>query len=245
MHRNCWVSKFLFTTGALLLILSQETLAQSGNTHPVYWIRYQNQLTFNPSLNWTNEADNRRFFSPDVESQFIVHSRLHYKRGRWDYATGLSLSWAYAASPDKPVDRPVLEIRPVAEVSYEMPMAASRLIHRVRLDNRFFETEGEKNVFEESTYVARFRYRLQAIIPLKKTEDETKVTLKLADEIMLNHRRNSFDQNRISAACEFLLSKNISVEGGYIYIYQQRFGTDAFIKRHVLRFTVFHRIFLR
>jgi hypothetical protein len=88
------------------------------------------------------------------------------------------------------------------------------------------------------------RYRIQARIPLKKDDAGNIVnTLRLAEEIMLNHKENIFDQNRVYVSSEFALSKKLAVEFGYIYIYQQRFGTDQFLTRHVLRFSVLHRLF--
>src|SRR5688572_2017013 len=97
-------------------------IAQQKDSHGVHWIRYQNQLNFTPKIFWNNEFDNRRFINPDAQTQFIFHTRLHYKTGRWDYAGGISLSWAYASKPENPVQHAVMEARPVLEVSYEIPI---------------------------------------------------------------------------------------------------------------------------
>src|SRR5688500_19797864 len=104
----------------------------------LYWIRYQNQLLFSPKLYWTNEIDNRRFFSPDVQNQLIIHSRLHYKNKRWDFGGGLTLSWISAQKPELGYDHAVGEIRGVVEASYELPMGKIFFQNRIRLDNRFF-----------------------------------------------------------------------------------------------------------
>lgn len=228
----------------VLAILPFFSFAQQKQFQSIYWLRYQNQLIFSPKLYWNNEGDNRRFFNPDVQLQFIVHSRLHYKIKRWDLGGGLTFSWAYAQKPTAPISHPTQEIRPVAEVNYEMPLTGFKLMHRVRLDNRFFEEEKTESVFKNSIYVARFRYRLQATVPVITNEEKNKsVTLKIADEIMLNHRSNTFDQNRVYATVDFALSRYVTIETGYIYIYQQRFGRSDFFERHVLRFSLLHKIF--
>jgi hypothetical protein len=208
----------------------------------LYWLRYQAQFSFSPSLYWTNEGDNRRFFSPDVENQLIFHSRLHYKTGRWDFAGGLTLSFAYAQLPEQGYKTATTELRPVAELTHEFTLKKFTLQNRLRVDNRFFEVSEETSIWEDSRYVLRLRYRMQAKIPLKKSEEIDMVILRLAEEIMVNDRENFFDQNRIYVTSEFYLSKRFSLETGYIYIYQQRFGTENFFSRHVLRFSVFHRI---
>jgi hypothetical protein len=220
-------------------------LAQQKDSHAVQWIRYQNQLNFTPRIFWNNEIDNRRFINPDVQTQLIFHSRLHYKTGRWDYAGGLTLSWAYASRPENPVQHPVTEVRPVVEASYEIPFKKWFLQHRIRLDHRFIEEDKMETVFDDANYIMRFRYRLQARIPLHiDSKGIPLISLRLADEVMFNHRENIFDQNRIYATGEFVFNKKWSIEAGYIHIYQQRYTTDDFLQRHVLRISVLHKLFL-
>jgi hypothetical protein len=229
----------------LLCCLAIIGSAQGQNdTHAIHWIKYQNQLNFSPKLYWSNEIDNRRFINPDAQNQLIFHSRLHYKKGRWDYAGGLTLSWAYATFAEKPIKHPTLEARPVIEAGYEIPCRGFSLQQRIRIDNRFFEADKYETIFDGSTYVMRMRYRLQARIPMRKdTEGNPRTTLRIADEIMFNHRENLFDQNRIYFSSDWVVTKHWSVELGYVYIYQQRFGTEQFLQRHVLRFSLSHKLF--
>lgn len=215
------------------------------NQQSLYWLRYQNQLFFSPSFYWSNEIDNRRFFNPDVQNQLIFHSRLHFKKGNWDFATGLTFSSIFAQKPENGYDHTVIEIRPVAEVTHELPIGKFFFQNRLRLDNRFFEEDREKSIFEESIYVLRIRYRAQFRIPLKTNSEQlATITLRIADEVMFNHIKNTFDQNRIYATTDFYLSKKFTLETGYIYIFQQRFGEDEFFKRHVIRLSVLHKIML-
>ncbi|HEX6227049.1 MAG TPA: DUF2490 domain-containing protein [Chryseolinea sp.] len=231
---------------ALILCAALLSSAQRVVNHQsLYWLRYQNQLLFSEKLYWTNEIDNRRFFSPDVQHQLIIHSRLHYKVRRWDFAAGLTSSWAFAQKPEVGYDQAVNELRAVNEASYEFPLGEVFFQNRIRLDHRFFQEDPDKSVFEESYYVFRFRYRAQVRIPLWKDEaNNPRVTLRVADEIMLNNTANTFDQNRVYFSVDFRMSKNISLEPGYIYIYQQRFRTGEYFARNVIRFSFLHRIAL-
>ena len=156
------------------------------------------------------------------------------------------MSWIFAQKPELGYDHAVNEIRGVAEASYELPLGKMFFQNRIRLDNRFFQEDADKSVFEESFYVLRFRYRAQLRIPLKINEENNPmITLRIGDEIMFNHTSNTFDQNRIYVSAEFYLTKKLSLEPGYIYIFQQRFGTEEFFERHVARLSLFHRIALR
>jgi hypothetical protein len=231
---------------ALFILSSSTALSQRVVNHQsLYWIRYQNQLSFSPKIYWNNEIDNRRFFYPDVQNQFIFHSHLHFKKERWDFGAGLTLSWAFAQKPENGFNNVITEIRPVGEVSYELPLGKVSMQNRFRVDSRFLEEDGEKNVFKESVFVWRFRYRIQFKLPIIMNEENTPlVTLRVADEIMFNHIRNTFDQHRIYASADFFLTKKLSLEAGYIYIYQQRFGGEEFFQRNVLRFSVLHKVAL-
>lgn len=130
------------------------------------------------------------------------------------------------------------------EASHQFEAGKISVQNRLRIDHRFFQEDPAKNVFEESFYVMRFRYRAQVAIPLVSDHNKTLIGLRLANEIMLNHTRNAFDQNRIYVTCDYNVMRNLTVEGGYIYIFQQRFGTDAFFERHVIRLTLLHKIWL-
>lgn len=232
------------TTLFIALVTAFAVHAQQNTfTQYQYWLRYQNQITFSPKLYWTNEIDNRRFIGPDVEAQLIFHSRLHLKKDRWDFGGGLTYSLFFARKPDEGYDHATAEIRPVIEASYEVPVGKIFFANRIRIDNRFLQTNADESVFEESTYVMRIRYRVQLRIPLKKNnEDITSLSLRLADEIMFNHKYNTFDQNRIYVTGEIRLNKRFSLEPGYIYIYQHALMNEDVFLRNVFRLSVLHKI---
>lgn len=158
----------------------------------------------------------------------------------------MTFSWIYAQIPENGYSHSTAEVRPVIEGTYEFPAGKVLIQQRVRIDNRFIEEDQDQSVWENSFYVFRFRYRLQARIPLKVNDAGTsKITLRLSDEIMFNNKENAFDQNRIYASTEFALNKTLTLETGYIYIYQQRFATEDFFSRHVVRFSIIHNLRLK
>jgi len=234
MRRN---SILLIAFTFLTLSSHCQTITQSA-----YWLRYQNQMHLSPHVLWNTEIDNRRFISPDAQLQLIIHSRLHRKLGLFDVGGGMTLSWAYAQRPSNTISHPTFEIRPVLEASYEKPKEKLSIQHRLRLDNRFIEEDRLDGLDQDYEYTARLRYRVQARIPIIKKEKSGSISARFANEVMVNHRKTFFDQNRIYATLDFTISRALSIEGGYIYIHQQRFGRDEYFHRHVLRFSVLHRM---
>jgi hypothetical protein len=235
--------KLQITLLLLFTITVSNSTAQT-DTGTVYWLRFGNQLNFTPKIFWINEIDNRRFISPNEENQLIFHSMVHHKGTVWSYAGGMALSWAYSTKANDKVRHATNEIRPAAEVTYELPIRKWSLQQRIRLDNRFIEENKYETLSDGAIYVLRFRYRVQARIPLVFDErHQIKNSLKLSNEIMLNDRKNTFDQYRFSVLADHLINKSWSFEGGYIFIYQQRLGRTEFLERHVLRFSVNHKLF--
>jgi hypothetical protein len=227
----------------LLFLGSIINVNAQTHTQTLYWLRYQLLLNFSPRLSWSNDIDNRRFVNPDVENQLIFHSRVHYKKDRWDFGGGVTYSAAYASIPENGFQNSRSELRPVIEASYEIPIHAALFAQRIRIDGRIFQAIPEVSLLEESEFLVRFRYRVQVRVPLKKSDSNaTSIALRVADEIMVNERKNFYDQNRIYVSGEFYVNPKIALEAGYIYIHQQSLGREEFFERHVLRFSLVHRI---
>jgi hypothetical protein len=227
----------------VILLFCQSAWSQTVYHQNVYWLRYQTQLVFNDNWQWNNEIDNRRFFNPDVQHQFIFHSRVHYRSGRWNFGVGFTTSAAYASRPEFVVSHPVTEIRPVVEASYEIPTRRLLLQQRIRFDSRFFEEDRFDGLNGTYDFVGRLRYRIQARFALKKNKENLQtIGMRLADEVMVNTKDNFFDQQRVYVSVDSRLSNRFTLETDYIHIYQQRRGVEEFFSRNVLRISLLHRI---
>jgi hypothetical protein len=234
VRKYCWL---------VLLLLPVVARSQDSVYHQaLYWIRYQNQWTINPKWYWVNEGENRRFFSPDEENQLITHTHIHRRAGQWDVGAGMTFSWIYAQFPERGYEHAVSEVRPFVEVAHELPIGKAFIQNKLRVDNRFFEIGNDAGVLEDYYYVTRIRYRLQFRFILKGKEDKPVIGMRLADEIMFHTKQNVFDQNRVQASVDFLVIKSLSLEAGYVYLFQQRAGRSEYFSRQVVRFTIYHRI---
>jgi hypothetical protein len=221
--------------------------SQSTTLHQnLYWLRYHNQFFFTKRLSWINEIDNRRFFSPNIENQFIAHSHVQYKIRQLTLGTGCSFSWQYTQDPEKQ-SVTVPEIRPFQEILVLQKVGKHlSLQHSLRVDERFIRNHTTTELLPGYDFLFRFRYRAQLSYLLKEnTNKNTSITVRLSESIFLNDRYNTFDQSRFYVGVIFQLNKNLLLEPGYMYVYQHRLNNDVYLSRPTFRFTLYHRLFLK
>lgn len=234
----------------LLFFVFTATKAQSKlvNHQKLYWLRYYSQVNFNSKLCWHNEFDNRKFFENNQQNQFFYHTRLHYKTSKnTEIAAGMTYVRQNSQSPAANSAVIVPEIRPNQEFTFTVPVNKQlKIQQRVRMDERFIHKSSGKELIEGYNFNLRIRYRLQASYILNKKETKTPTTLKAWNELMVNVGKiivyNQFDQNRAYVGVEQNLSKNISVELGYLHLYQQRPNGFEFFDRDIVRFTLYHKV---
>lgn len=236
----------------LLLLLLNSICVKSQNkqvtNQSLYWMRYYNQLSLNENWTWHNEIDERRFLINNKHQHFIMHSRIHYKFYKnADVALGFTYSLQDPQEPYSESTLTIPELRIVQEINQNNAITNKFSIqHRIRIDERFFRKNDGTELLKGYDFNFRFRYRFQASYKLIEYENKNTTTLKMANEIMINAGKNivynHFDQNRIYAAVEQELSKNTSVELGYMYWYQQRASGYQFFDRDIIRLTFYHKI---
>lgn len=230
-------------------MISSQLFGQANITHQsLYWTRYYNQLSLNSKWTWHNEVDMRRFLDNSRLHHVIAHSHIHYKVSpEFDVAVGLTYSQQSPQFSDATSTLIVPEIRTFQEITQSKALGKRvTLSHRFRLDERFIRKNNGAALVEGSDFNFRFRYRPQLVINLSKLESKMPTNLKIADELMVNFGGeilyNHFDQNRVYLGLEKVLSKNFSVEMGYLHWYQQRPSGKDFFDRNILRLTILHKM---
>ncbi|MEO6730450.1 MAG: DUF2490 domain-containing protein [Ferruginibacter sp.] len=211
--------------------------------------------TFNINKNWyfQNELQERHYIKPVAQHQFLIRGHVHRLLGKsgWETSVGMCLFLQNANDPNSTSNLTVPELRPHIEFAYKRKFAKITIDHMYRAEARFFhnknstETELEDG-FDFGNF--RFRYRLQATIPIIKMADERFIKVKISDEIHLNAGNkistNVFDQNRIYGGISYDLSQKTAIDMGYLNWFQQRSNGD-FFNRNILRFSFFHKIDLQ
>lgn len=120
--------------------------------------------------------------------------------------------------------------------------------NRFQVEERFFHNANDEGLQPGTTFNWRFRYRLQGEYNFWKKENQYLKAI-VHDEIMINAGKNivnnTFDQNRIYAALQYGVNKNIALELGYLKSFQQRASGVDYFNRDIIRFAFFHKINLQ
>jgi hypothetical protein len=237
-----------------LLIIINTIFAQKEITKQnLVWYGLFTILEFNDKWYFQNEIQERHFVNPAAQHQFIIRSHMHRMLGNtgWETSVGASVFFQNPNDPNAAVKLTVPELRPHLEFAYKQKLDKVIFDHRFRGEARFFHNVNSERTeledgFEYSNY--RFRYKLQATIPIFKINEYRALKIKVYDEFFINAGSeivtNVFDQNRVYAGLNYDILKNISFEVGYLNWFQHQ-PNGNFFNRDILRFTVFHKLNLR
>ena len=237
-----------------LLFITNAVFAQKEVTkQSLVWYSLFTTLEFNDKWYFQNEIQQRHFVNPTEQHQFIFRSHMHRVLGNtgWETSVGASVFFQNPNDPNAPVKLTVPELRSHLEFAYKQKLDKVIFDHRFRAEARFFHNANNTRTeledgFKYSNY--RFRYKLQATIPLFKTDEYRALKFKVSNELFINAGSeiitNVFDQNRVYAGLNYDILKNLSFEVGYLNLFQQQ-PNGSFFDRDILRFTVFHKLNLR
>ena len=165
--------------------------------------------------------------------QFIAHADIHRKiSANIEGALGFTYSDSWQA------DLPVPELRPFQEFYVFQKLTNKlRLSHRFRTEQRWFHNYA-KDAFGAETltsgYNFKFRFRY---MPRLEYKWNNKWTLKTNAELM--YHQDDFDQYRYYGGVEYKILKDLSLELGYLKVYQKRLNNKGYYDRDNLRVTVF------
>jgi len=236
---------------AILLMATNSLYAQKNvTTQNLVWYGLFTTIEINEKWYIQNEIQERHFINPFEQHQFLIRGHIHRILGKSGWETSMGMCWMLQ-NPNEPnaaVKLTVPELRPHLGFAYKQKLKKLTLDHRYMIEARFFHnTNGTRTALEDGFEFGnyRFRYRIQATIPLLKTMEKGSLKFKISDEIHLNAgnkiSKNIFEQNRIYAAINYEVSQNLAFEIGYLNWFQQR-PTGDFYNRNILRSTVFHKI---
>ncbi len=230
---------------ALLVILySTHVVAQkSVDTQQLLWTRYYLKLKLNDSYEIRQEFEERTYWFPWRQHQFLSRTFATRKLGK-SWNAGIGFTYLLQSLPQDPEITEYsnqLELRPQLEIAYKQDISEKiTLYHRYWSDFRFFKQPNGSFEYgnNRSRYLLEFRYS-----PFYR------LTLKAFEEIHINIGRNIvqnvFDQNRFGASVQYMPIENFGFELGYFNLFQQQKSGVDFYDRHILRLTIHHTINFR
>jgi hypothetical protein len=213
------------------------------------WTRYSNQLTLNSKWLIHSEFDNRVFIHPFEENLYLIRVQGRYKiHTDVDLGAGLAYFSIATQDPETTHDFRTPEYRGEQNITWKQEFSKFTLNQRIQIEERFFHNANKDGLQPGTTFSWRFRYRIQGEYSYWKKQSQYLKAI-VYDELMINGGKNvvknTFDQNRIYAALQYGVNKNIALELGYLKSFQQRASGVDYFDRDIIRFTFFHKINLQ
>lgn len=210
------------------------------------WTRYYNILTINNKWSIHSEFDNRVFINPVEQNLYEMRAQGRYKiNNELELGAGFAYFSVATQDPEITFDFRIPEYRGQQDVMWKQDIGKITLLQRFQVEERFFHNADKEGLLSGTTFFWRFRYRIQGEYSFWKKENQFLKAI-VYDELMINAGKNvvknTFDQNRIYAALQYGVNKNIALELGYLNSFQQRASGVDYFDRDIIRFTFFHKI---
>ena len=209
---------------------------------------YTAELEFSPKWSLNLEVQERIYTDPVKQSQMFCKSQLGFEPFKnFSFKNGIAYYLNSPGDPEFSSSLKVPEIRLNHDLGYSHNLRSIHLSHRYRMEERFIHNKQGDALIAGYRFLERITYMLSLeykIINSKKHDHD--IYLKLSDGIYVTTHKgiliNSFDQNRFSAGFNYQLLKNLSVELGYINLYQQRISGVEYLNRNIASLGINHSL---
>ncbi|MBF4473432.1 DUF2490 domain-containing protein [Flavobacterium sp. HJJ] len=230
----------------LLCIIANAQTEKNVDHQSLLWTRYFNQLTINDKWSLHTEFDNRVFINPFEDNLFLIRMHGRYKINKnIDLGAGASYFSVATQVPENTNDFRTPEYRIQQDISWKHDYSNFTTHQRFQVEERFIHNADKTGLLPGIAFTWRFRYRLQGEYSFWQKEKQYLKAI-VYDELMINAGqsivKNTFDQNRIYAAMQYGINKNIALELGYLNSFQQRASGVDYFDRDIIRFTFYHKI---
>ena len=246
-------SKYWIVLGLVVLVLFSfssfgQELKKNIIKQSLSSFAYSTTFELSPKWNLNTEFQERIFLDPVKQSQLFGKSQVNFSPLK-DIILGTGFAY-YLNSPGDPEfasSFKVPEIRLNHDLGYKHKFKNLILGHRYRMEERFIKKRLNDALIEGYRFVERLSYTVSLECNLLKSKSKDhNLSLKLSDGIFINSNSgiiyNTFDQNRFYAGLNYQLIKNLSVELGYINMFQQRISGDEYLNRNIASLAINHRI---
>jgi hypothetical protein len=235
-------SIFLFLACSFLYSQTEKNVDRQS----LLWTRYYNILNINNKWSVHSEFDNRVFLNPFEQNLYLLRMNGHYKiNNNIDIGAGFAYFSVATQNPEVTFDFNIPEYRGQQDITWKKVYEDFTLNQRFQVEQRFFQNADKVELLPGTTFFWRFRYRIQAEFNFWKKENQFLKAI-VYDELMMNGGKNivknTFDQNRIYAALDYGINKNITLELGYLNSFQQRASGVDYFNRDIIRFTFYHKL---
>lgn len=215
------------------------------------WYHLEEQLKFGKNWQVVIEAEDRRFGFASSEHQYFGRGTIGYQfTDAYTVGAGFAYFGQQADSLTAFDDPLGTELRPHQQLTRESKSGRRQWTYRLRTEERFFRDVTSRRVTDKYDFNFRVRFLAQwnyTLNPNRPTGGG-KSQLVLYDEVMVSGGAGVshwFNQNRVYAGLSRQLGKTFTLEGGYLFIFQQRASGGRYWGRNVIRVALIHTWLIR
>lgn len=220
---------------------SQEPAKQVRHTDQI-WLGYYNSIILHPKWAINSDWQFRTRDWLDHNSQALGRMGVNFKpNDKYNVSAGVAHFRVYL---NDIVTRG--EWRPWQELAINDEIKRLKISHRFRIEERFNQKTEKNHPVNRYGFYWRFRYKLDLQYPMAKTGKDKRIYLVIGNEILINAGKeivyNYFDQNRTSAGLLIEISKQLSLQPQFVYIWQQESNGRTIDAINVVRFNLIHKL---
>lgn len=235
-----------------LLLISYNVSGQDFQKHLISQklavVAFSSDLELSPKWSLNVEVQERIYTDPYKQSQMFCKSQIGFEPFKnFTFRNGIAYYLNSPGDPEFSSTLKVPEIRLNHDLGYSHNLSSINLSHRYRMEERFIHKKQDDSLIEGYRFVERISYMLALECKLLNSKNHKHdIYLKLSDGIYVNTHKgilyNSFDQNRFYAGLNYRLVKNLTVELGYINLYQQRISGVEYLNRNIASLGINHSL---
>ena len=185
------------------------------------WLSINSTVKLHKNWGFIADAHIRR-------TDFFAQSNFYFLRGAVNYWMNpdLTVALGYAHMWIAPTNSSTFlnENRIYQQVQLVSRTKHVSIVQRLRSEQRWSEKIVHNKKSDTLNFTERIRYLLSITIPIFKNKQLP--SLVISDEICLQFGEkivyNTFDQNRLFLGIKQTISKTLSFDAGYMYLYQQK-----------------------
>lgn len=204
------------------------------------------------SMNTETKVSDRWGFVVDAHlrtDDFFNENNFYFLRGgiRYYSKSSLNLTAGYAHLWLAPSNDEWTTYSDENRIYEQLQWAAKsekvNILQRIRIEQRWTEKIVDNKETGENRFTYRVRYLLSFDFPIFKKK--TLPSLVISDEILIQFGNeivyNTFDQNRIFIGIKQSISPKLSLDFGYMNVYQQKRSGYQFDMNHTLRLFFYYK----
>lgn len=217
---------FMYKAGILILLLGMTKIAVAQPRGVSLWFTGQIPVSFSKKWQWQNDLIYKSAGTSAKAYQRFYRTGIRYEfSDDWNVAGGVGFFSTLAAT-NKDDDEFGKEFRFWQDLNYQHEVNKALFFqNRFRTEERFLKATSQK----KSSHIFNLNDKVSFTKPVSDKWD-----IQLADELFeqVINKKLIFNQNRLIGMGIYNITKNMQVQGGYIWVLRKTFS------QHVIQFTI-------